>query len=247
MASLEKKQPDLIVSDVMMPGIDGLELCRRIKQQFETAHIPVILLTARTSIPLILLSALNHEDDRMKGIESGADAYITKPFNIHYLEKMADRLIQRENELKDYYNSVFSSFQVENGKLQSTEDREFMKRLLSLIEENLSSPELSIDMLSQNMGYSPRQFYRKLKDCSGKAPTELIKECRLVMAERLLVSQNLTIEQIMQQTGFTNRGTFYKTFSQQYGIPPLQYRKQQRQQVEQEKGDKPDESDAAPE
>ena len=97
------------------------------------------------------------------------------------------------------------------------------------------------------MGYSPRQFYRKLKDCSGKAPTELIKECRLVMAERLLVSQNLTIEQIMQQTGFTNRGTFYKTFSQQYGIPPLQYRKQQRQQVEQEKGDKPDESDAAPE
>ena len=183
----------------------------------------------------------------MKGIESGADAYITKPFNIHYLEKMADRLIQRENELKDYYNSVFSSFQVENGKLQSTEDREFMKRLLSLIEENLSSPELSIDMLSQNMGYSPRQFYRKLKDCSGKAPTELIKECRLVMAERLLVSQNLTIEQIMQQTGFTNRGTFYKTFSQQYGIPPLQYRKQQRQQVEQEKGDKPDESDVAPE
>lgn len=235
-AELESRQPDLIISDVMMPGTDGLSFAQKLKQNKLWRHIP-----------LILLSALNHEDDRMKGIESGADAYITKPFNIHYLEKMADRLIQRENELKDYYNSVFSSFQVENGKLQSTEDREFMKRLLSLIEENLSSPELSIDMLSQNMGYSPRQFYRKLKDCSGKAPTELIKECRLVMAERLLVSQNLTIEQIMQQTGFTNRGTFYKTFSQQYGIPPLQYRKQQRQQVEQEKGDKPDESDAAPE
>ena len=230
LAGLAERQPDLILSDVMMPGTDGLSFAQKLKQNKLWRHIP-----------LILLSALNREDDRTKGIESGADAYITKPFDTHYLEKMVERLIRRENELKDYYHSAFSSFRVENGKLQSMENREFMNRLLSVIEENLTNPELSVEMLARQMGCSMRQFYRKLKDCTDRSPSELIRECRLSVAERLLMSQNLTTEQIMLQTGFTNRGTFYKLFSQRYGLPPLQYKKQQRQQVEQERTDKADE------
>ena len=227
--SLEQKQPDLIISDVMMPGTDGLTFAQRLKQNKLWTHIP-----------LILLSALSHEDDRTKGIESGADAYITKPFNIRYLETVAERLIRREDELKDYFHSAFSSFRVEEGKLQNQEEREFMDRLLSAIEANLTTPGLSVEMLAQLTGLSMRQFYRRLKDCTDKSPAELIKECRLGVAERLLVGQNLNIEQIMQQTGFTNRGTFYRAFAQRYGMAPLQYRKQQRQQVEQERGGTPD-------
>ena len=235
LAGLEKKQPDLIISDVMMPGTDGLSFAQRLKQNKLWAHIP-----------LMLLSALGHEDDRMKGLESGADAYITKPFNVHYLEKMAGRLIQRENELKDYYHSAFSSFQVENGKLQNMGDQEFMDRLLSTIEDNLTNPELSVEMLAQHMGYSMRQFYRKLRNCTDKSPSELIKECRLAVAERLLVAKRLTIEQVMQQTGFTNRGTFYKAFTQRYGMSPSQRKKQQRQQVEQEKTERQEAPDMPP-
>lgn len=104
LASLELKQPDLIISDVMMPEIDGLSFTHRIKQNKLWSHIP-----------LILLSALHHEDDQVKGIDSGADAYVTKPFNVKYLEKIVYRLIKRKSELKEYYNSVFSAFQIENG------------------------------------------------------------------------------------------------------------------------------------
>ena len=104
LTTLELKQPDLIISDVMMPEIDGLSFTHRIKQNKLWSHIP-----------LILLSALHHEDDQVKGLDSGAEAYVTKPFNVKYLEKIVYRLIQRKSELKEYYSSVFSSFQIENG------------------------------------------------------------------------------------------------------------------------------------
>lgn len=222
-ASLELKQPDLIISDVMMPEIDGLSFAQKIKQNKLWSHIP-----------LILLSALHHEDDQVKGIEAGAEVYVTKPFNVKYLEKVVYRLIKRESDLKEYYSSIFSSFKVENGNCIHKEDQEFLDKVIETIEKNITNPDLSVELLSSDLGYSTRQFYRKLKPITDKSPADIIKEYRLTMAERLLLTKNYTIEEIMDKTGFNNRGTFYKLFSQRFGMPPRQYREQQKDSVKKE-------------
>ena len=224
LASLELKQPDLIISDVMMPDIDGLTFAQKVKQNKLWNHIP-----------LILLSALHHEDDQVKGIESGAEVYVTKPFNIKYLERIVYRLIKRKADLKEYYSSIFSSFTVENGNYIHKEDQEFLNKMLEIIEKNITNTDLQVELLSSEMGYSTRQFYRKLKLITEKSPADIIKECRLSMVERLLVTSNMTIEEVMDQTGFTNRSTFYKAFSQCYGMPPRQYREEQKRNVKKEK------------
>ena len=223
LASLELKQPDLIISDVMMPEIDGLSFAQKIKQNKLWSHIP-----------LILLSALHHEDDQVKGIEAGAEVYVTKPFNVKYLEKVVYRLIKRESDLKEYYSSIFSSFKVENGNCIHKEDQEFLDKVIETIEKNITNPDLSVELLSSDLGYSTRQFYRKLKPITDKSPADIIKEYRLTMAERLLLTKNYTIEEIMDKTGFNNRGTFYKVFSQRFGMPPRQYREQQKDSVKKE-------------
>lgn len=223
LASLELKQPDLIISDVMMPEIDGLSFAQKIKQNKLWSHIP-----------LILLSALHHEDDQVKGIETGAEVYVTKPFNVKYLEKVVYRLIKRESDLKEYYSSIFSSFKVENGNCIHKEDQEFLDKVIETIEKNITNPDLSVELLSSDLGYSTRQFYRKLKPITDKSPADIIKEYRLTMAERLLLTKNYTIEEIMDKTGFNNRGTFYKLFSQRFGMPPRQYREQQKDSVKKE-------------
>lgn len=223
LASLELKQPDLIISDVMMPEIDGLSFAQKIKQNKLWSHIP-----------LILLSALHHEDDQVKGIEAGAEVYVTKPFNVKYLEKVVYRLIKRESDMKEYYSSIFSSFKVENGNCIHKEDQEFLDKVIETIEKNITNPDLSVELLSSDLGYSTRQFYRKLKPITDKSPADIIKEYRLTMAERLLLTKNYTIEEIMDKTGFNNRGTFYKLFSQRFGMPPRQYREQQKDSVKKE-------------
>ena len=223
LASLELKQPDLIISDVMMPEIDGLSFAQKIKQNKLWSHIP-----------LILLSALHHEDDQVKGIEAGAEVYVTKPFNVKYLEKVVYRLIKRESDLKEYYSSIFSSFKVENGNCIHKEDQEFLDKVIETIDKNITNPDLSVELLSSDLGYSTRQFYRKLKPITDKSPADIIKEYRLTMAERLLLTKNYTIEEIMDKTGFNNRGTFYKLFSQRFGMPPRQYREQQKDSVKKE-------------
>lgn len=222
--ALEVKQPDLIISDVMMPGIDGLSFAKKIKQNKLLCHIP-----------LILLSALHHDDEQVKGIDAGAEAYVTKPFNVKYLEKVVYRLIKRERDLKEYYSSVFSSFKLENGNYIHKEDQDFLDKILETIDKNISNPELSVELLSSELGYSTRQFYRKLKPITDKSPADIIKEYRLTAAERLLITKNLTIEEIMDQTGFTNRGTFYKLFSLRFGMPPRQYREQQKENINKER------------
>lgn len=220
---MEQQQIDLIISDVMMPNIDGLSFASSVKQNKLWGHIP-----------LILLSALHQEDDQVKGIESGADAYITKPFNIKYLEKIVYRLIHREKELKEYYYSAFSTFSWKKGNCLHKEEQDFLDKMTDIIEKNLGNPDFQVDLLSKEMGYSSRQFYRKLKSLTEKSPADIIKEYRLSAAERLLMSSNFSIEEIMERTGFVNKGTFYKVFSFRYGMPPRQYCEQQKRIVKTE-------------
>ncbi|NDV58150.1 two-component regulator propeller domain-containing protein [Bacteroides sp. 519] len=210
---LKERVPDLIISDVMMPDIDGISLLKSIKKDKLLKHIPFILLSAR-----------NDAEEQVRGIESGAEVYVTKPFNVEYLEKIVTRLLQRKEDLKEYYTSPLSSFELHSGKLTHVEEQEFIDKLLRCIEQNLSNPGLSAELLSTNMGVSVRQLYRKSRDITSKTPSELIKEQRLSTVERLLITSNLSVDEIMHKTGFHNRGHFFKVFAQRFGTTPKNYR-----------------------
>lgn len=206
--------PDLIISDVMMPGMDGMSFAKKIKSD-----------KLLSRIPLILLSALNNIDEQTRGIESGAEAYITKPFNVEYLEKVVRRLLQREEDLKEYYSSVLSAFELDDGHFLHKEDKSFFEKMMQIIDSHIQDTELSVELLSNSLGYSTRQFYRKLKNITDKTPADIIREYRLTIVERLLLTTQLSIEEIMDKTGFSNRGTFYKAFAQRFEMTPKQYRK----------------------
>lgn len=219
MERLKLEIPDLIISDVMMPAIDGISLTKTIKSDKRLNHIPLILLSAKIDT-----------EEQVRGIDSGAEVYITKPFNVEYLEKVTDRLIQRKKDLREYYDSALSVYELKEGKFIHVEDREFFEKVFQKIEANLSNADLSVDMLSDILGYSTRQFYRKLKNITDKTPNELIKECRLKTVERMLVSTNLSVDEILYKTGFVSRGNFFKSFSQEYGMTPKNYREQKRKE-----------------
>lgn len=213
MQMLEVNQPNLIISDIVMPGLDGITLTRQIKSDKILNHIPLILLSSKTD-----------SKDQVRGIEAGAEFYITKPFNVDYLERVVDRLLQRKEELKTYYNSALSSFELENGHFTHKEDREFYDKILHIVDKNILNPDLSVEMLSAKMGISSRQLYRKVKNATDKTPNEIIREFRLNIVKRLLVTTNLSIDEIIVQSGFMNKGYFFRIFTQKYGMTPRAYR-----------------------
>lgn len=217
---LKKELPDLIISDIMMPDIDGVSLLKMIKEDKLLKHIP-----------FILLSAKNNPEEKVRGIDSGAEAYITKPFNVEYIEKVVARLLKRKEELKEYYTSSLSAFEMIEGKLTHLEDKEFFDKILKIIEENLANPDLSAEILSSSLGVSTRQLYRKTKEITSRTPNDIIKEQRLLMVERLLITTNLSVDEIMYKTGFNNRGHFFKVFAQRFGTTPKSYREQKKNEV----------------
>lgn len=216
---LEIKQPDLIISDVMMPDIDGILFTQKVKENKVWCHIPLILLSAR-----------HQSEEQIKGIEAGAEAYVTKPFDSNYLKKMAQRLMQREKDLKTYYSSIASSFQLDDGHFLHTEDKRFFDNMMEIIKNNIDNTNLSVETLSIELKCGVRQFYRKLKQITDKTPADIIREYRLETARQLLFSTKLSIDEIMDRTGYNNRSTFYKLFSQKFGMPPRQYREEMKSQ-----------------
>lgn len=216
---LEIRQPDLIISDVMMPDIDGILFTQKVKENQVWCHIP-----------LILLSALHQSEEQIKGIEAGAEAYVTKPFDSNYLKKIAQRLMQRQKDLKTYYSSIASSFQLDDGHFLHKEDKQFFDNMMEIIKNNIDNTNLSVETLSSELKYGVRQFYRRLKQITDKTPADIIREYRLETARQLLFSTNLSIDEIMDRTGYNNRSTFYKLFSQKFGMPPRQYREEKKSQ-----------------
>lgn len=199
-----KEVPDLIICDVMMPVVDGLEMCRRVKAQTATSHVPVILLTAMTQ-----------DAQRAEGYDCGADAYITKPFSSKVLVSRVRNLLENRCRLRERYSSC--DIQEE----QATDaDSIFISRLRGKIKENMSAPGFSVETLSAEMGLSRVQLYRKVKALTGSTPVELIRIMRLQRAERLLKSSGKTIAEVSYEVGFSSPSYFTKCFKEYSGKLP---------------------------
>lgn len=211
--SLRRLPPDLIISDIMMPGTDGVSFTKKIRQNKHTMHIP-----------LILLSAKNRNEEKVEGIESGADAYIGKPFSIDYLLAVVRRLLENRKNLKEYYSSAASAYEYTEGQLMHKEDKDFLAKLSSFIEENIEDEDLDPEKLANHMKISVRNLYRKFKELDQLSPNDFIKYQRIGYAARLLVTTSATVQEIVYRSGFTNRSHFYKEFDKRFGMTPKAYR-----------------------
>ncbi len=219
--------PDLIVSDVMMPVMNGLEFCQQVKKDIVSSHIPVILLTARAL-----------DKHQIEGYESGADAYITKPFSPELLLARIDNLLQSRHQLKDLWGmksgqelvqSAAESAAVEPIKPAAVapapiEDA-FIARFKNMVEERLADSNLSVEDLAADLGLSRVQLYRKVKALTGCTPVDLLRKARLAQAQRLLQESTLTVSEIAYQVGFASPSYFTKCYKDEFGTVPGEARK----------------------
>ncbi|MBN1951009.1 MAG: response regulator [Bacteroidales bacterium] len=202
--------PDLVVSDVMMPEMDGFELCRTLKSDPNTSHIPVILLTARMS-----------EQKKMEGFETGADDYVTKPFSFELLASRISNLITQRNRMKDSFQK---HFKIEPGEINITSlDEKLMNKALKLVEENMSNSEFTVERLSRELGMSRVHLYKKLTTLTGKTPIEFIRIMRLKRAAQLLEKSQMTVAEVAYEVGFNDPRYFSKYFKAEFGMLPSQY------------------------
>ncbi|GHT57510.1 sensor histidine kinase [Bacteroidia bacterium] len=207
-----KHTPDVIVSDVMMPNIDGIELCQKLKSELSTSHIPVILLTA-----------CSLDEQRIIGFKSGADDYIAKPFNSDVLEVRIANLIESRKHLKELFRE--SLFTGNDAKEINNTEKTFLGKLKELIEKNLSDSELNVEDLGQYIGLSHTQLYRKVKSLTNLSPNELLRIMRLKEAYRLLSTTESSISEIAYKVGFTSPSYFTKCFKDYYNESPTDFLK----------------------
>lgn len=211
----KEEQPNLIVCDVMMPKMDGFEVTRKIRSDFQTSHIPIILLTAHSSI-----------EHQLEGINSGADAYITKPFSTKYLISRIIKLIEQREKL-------YHKFAHEPGMVQPTisttdKDAEFIEKINSIIEQHLSNTGFTVDDFSREVNMGRTIFFQKMKGITNYSPNEYIRIIRLKKATELLKTTELNISEIAYEVGFNDPDYFSKCFKEQFGITPRQFRKSEK-------------------
>ena len=216
--TLKVKVPDIIITDIMMPGTDGITLTRQIRQNKYTKHIPLIILSAR-----------NGDSEKTEGLLSGADAYIGKPFNIDYLKATMERLLEMRKSMKEYYNTSACAYEFMDGQLFSQEDKAFIQQMREYIDQNLKNEELSIEAMASYLKISQRSLYRKLKELNQPSPKDFIKERKIEHAAKLLITTQMTIQEVMYESGFTNRAYFYKEFGKKYNKTPREYRLSEKQ------------------
>jgi signal transduction histidine kinase/DNA-binding response OmpR family regulator len=207
--------PDIILADVMMPVMNGYELCEKIKRDLHTCHIPVILLTAKSNI-----------DEQIEGINAGADVYISKPFNPDYLISVLQGTILNRKRMQHIITDVRSAAlkTSESKNHLSKMDEELLQKLDNRIEAELANPELSIDVLSSELNFSRSTFYRKIKSLTGLSPNDYIRVYKVKRAAQLIESGNYFLSEIGDMTGFSTQSYFSAIFKKHYGMTPTEYK-----------------------
>ena len=205
-----KYVPDVIISDVMMPGIDGIECCRRLKGELQTCHILVILLTA-----------CSLDEQRIQGYAGGADSYISKPFSSQLLLTRIRNLIESRQRMKQFFGDRQTLAKEDICDM----DKDFVERFKSLIEVKMGDSELNVEDLGKEMGLSRVQLYRKIKSLTNYAPNELLRMARLKKAASLLASSDMTIAEVGYEVGFTSPSYFAKCYKEQFGESPTEFLK----------------------
>ena len=220
--------PDIIITDLMMPGMDGMELLRNVRQDFNISHIPVIVLTAK-----------NTEEDKLTSIKSGANAFITKPFSSSHLMARINQLLEEQRIFQRkmvVQTTVESTAEAANDSYEQhlvKKDIEFVHKIHEIIEENLNSNDFNIDTIAGTIGLSRSAFFKKLKSLTGFAPVDLVKEIRLTKAARLIETTDDSITEIAYSVGFRDAGYFGKCFRKKYDMTPKEYRAEKRQAQQQ--------------
>jgi DNA-binding response OmpR family regulator len=209
------RKPDLVISDVMMPEMDGNALCSKIKTNPGTNHIPVILLTAK-----------NRDEDKLEGLETGADSYIVKPFNMDILRRTIINLINSHRLLQLKYgrNDVLEE-QVEEVRMKSP-DEKLLERVMATINSHLNDSDLSVDLVAEEVGISRVHLHRKMKELTGQTPHDFIRNLRLKQAANLLANQGMNVTEVMYACGFSNSASFSTLFKKFYGVSPREYMKE---------------------
>jgi signal transduction histidine kinase/ligand-binding sensor domain-containing protein/DNA-binding response OmpR family regulator len=207
---LEIQPFDLIISDVMMPELDGLHFCKKVKQNINTSHIPLMLLTAR-----------NETSQQIKGLEMGADDYVTKPFSTPLLAAKITNLLRSRKRLKEYYSA--GKEMIPENIAFNTLDEEFLKHAIQIVEDHLADSEFSVDQFSKEIGMSRSNLYLKLKAITGESAMDFIKRIRFKKAVELMQSKRYTIAQITYMCGFNSPSYFSTAFKQHYGCMPSEY------------------------
>ena len=205
-----KYVPDLIISDVMMPGIDGIECCRRLKSELQTCHIPVILLTA-----------CSLDEQRIQGYDGGADSYISKPFSSQLLLARVRNLIDSHRRLKQFFGDRHTLAKEDVCDM----DKNFVEKFKSLLDAKLGDSNLNVEDLGKDMGLSRVQLYRKIKSLTNYSPNELLRIARLKKAASLLASSDMTVTEIGYEVGFSSPSYFTKCYKEQFGESPTDFLK----------------------
>ena len=204
-----KEVPDLVICDVMMPVMDGLEFTEQLKTNTATSHIPVIMLTAK-----------NLEEHRAEGYEHGADSYITKPFHSKVLLARIENLLRQRQLLKHLYQgSQEAEKEISESHLEDR-DKQFLKQLQTIIHQNLSDSEFGVEDMGQQIGLSRVQLYRKVKAMTGSSVVDLLRKARLAKAKRLLETRSMSVSEVAYEVGFSAPSYFTKCFKEEYGMLP---------------------------
>ena len=205
----KKEVPDLVICDVMMPVMDGLEFTEQLKTNKATSHIPVIMLTAK-----------NLEEHRAEGYEHGADSYITKPFHSKVLLARIENLLKQRKLLKHLFQGSKEAEQEIAESHLEDRDKQFLKQLHSIIQKNLSDSEFGVEDIGKQIGLSRVQLYRKVKAMTGSSVVDLLRKARLTKAKRLLESRSMSVSEVAYDVGFSAPSYFTKCFKDEYGMLP---------------------------
>ena len=215
---IRSEMPDIIVTDLMMPRMDGIELIDKVRHDFTMSHIPIVMLTARHS-----------PDDRVKAMEFGADGYITKPFSIELLLARIDNLLTQRRKLFEKFSSQSARNKVVELAVEDVvvtdRDEEFMKNVMAWLGENVENSELTIDQLASHLGLGRTTMYNKLKSLTGKSPVELIKEYRITKSKLLLRTGQFSVSEVAYKVGFSDPGYVSRCFREQFHMSPAEYLK----------------------